>query len=608
MTPVSDPADFAEYEAQWGRVRDALRSEFGDAAFYSWLKPLSLAAVTEGRVTIAVPTRFMRDWVVSHYADRIRVLWSWENPAVRRVDISVAGAWGAADPASAKAAAARAAGAKAAEDDAVAPVVPPAANGPRAGGAAIYNGEGYNGEGRGGISGGYVTGGYGGGAPLPPRSSKPSPAPAGQSRPAGGPANQPGGHQPTGHQSGGHQSGGHQSTGHNASGRGSSGHDGTGSGPVAYGAGRNGRSGAQAAPMSEAEADAEASHRAAERIDQWSAGLDPRFTFDNFVCGKPNELAHAAALRVAESETVQFNPLFLYGGVGLGKTHLMHAIAWHIRGRNPRRKVVYMSAEKFMYEFIRALRYKDTMAFKEQFRSVDVLMIDDVQFISGKDSTQEEFFHTFNALVDQNRQIVVSGDRSPSDLDGMEERLRSRLGWGMVADIHPTTYELRLGILQQKADQLGAVVPGKVLEFLAHKIASNVRELEGALNRVVAHATLVGRAITLETTQEVLQDLLRANERRLTIEDIQKRVAEHFNIRVSDMHSARRSRAIARPRQVAMYLAKQLTQSSLPEIGRKFGGRDHTTVMHAVKKVEELGSQDSSFADDIELLRRMLES
>ncbi len=339
-----------------------------------------------------------------------------------------------------------------------------------------------------------------------------------------------------------------------------------------------------------------------------SAPLDARFTFDNFVTGKPNELAFAAARRVAESETVPFNPLFLYGGVGLGKTHLMHAIAWDIRQRHPQRKVLYLSAEKFMYQFIRALRFRDTVAFKDLFRSVDVLMIDDVQFISGKDSTQEEFFHTFNALVDNNRQVVISADKSPTNLDGLEERLRSRLGWGLVADIHPTDYELRLGILQSKAERMAAEIPPKVLEFLAHKISSNVRELEGAMNRIMAHSTLVGRAITLEMVQDVLQDLLRANDRRVTIEEIQRQVATHYNIRISDMYSARRSRAIARPRQVAMYLSKQLTQRSLPEIGRKFGGRDHTTVMHAVKKVDELRSTDRHFDADVDLLRRMLES
>jgi len=235
-------------------------------------------------------------------------------------------------------------------------------------------------------------------------------------------------------------------------------------------------------------------------------------------------------------------------------------------------------------------------------------MIDDVQFISGKESTQEEFFHTFNALVDQGRQIVISADKSPSDLEGMEERLISRLNCGLVADIHATTYELRLGILLSKAEQLSVTVPAKVMEFLAHKITANVRELEGALNRVVAHSQLVGRQISLEATQDVLHDLLRANDRRITIEEIQKRVASHFNIRTSDMHSARRARSVARPRQVAMYLAKQLTARSLPEIGRKFGGRDHTTVMHAVKKVDELCEGDVSFAEDVELLRRMLEN
>jgi chromosomal replication initiator protein len=261
-----------------------------------------------------------------------------------------------------------------------------------------------------------------------------------------------------------------------------------------------------------------------------------------------------------------------------------------------------------MYQFVRALRTKDTMAFKEQFRSVDVLMIDDVQFIGGREATQEEFFHTFNALVDQNRQVIISADKSPSDLEGVEERMRSRLGWGLVADIHPTTYELRLGILQAKAEHSSIDIPVKVLEFLAHKITSNVRELEGALNRILAHATLVGRPVTLETTQEVLHDLLRANDRRVTIEEIQKRVSAHFNVRIADMHSARRARAVARPRQVAMYLSKQLTSRSLPEIGRKFGGRDHTTVMHAVRKVEELKATDASFAEDVELLRRMLEA
>ena len=458
-----------QIQSQWARVRGKLRAEMGETAYKNWLKKLTLLQVRGQDVEMAVPTRFVRDWIVSHYQDRLRALWQAENPGLKGIEIIV-------------------------DSSSLA---------------------------------GLVDG-----------------------RPAGRTVE------------------------------------------------------AETAPAIEF---ARKDTNEAPAGNFFGAVLDPRLTFEDFVVGKSNELAYAAAYRVADSKTVPFNPLFLYGGVGLGKTHLMHAIAWHIRKKSPESRAIYLSAEKFMYQFVRALRDKNTMAFKEQFRSVDVLMIDDVQFISGKDSTQEEFFHTFNALVDQNRQVVISADKSPSDLEGMEERMKSRLGWGLVADIHPTTYELRLGILQAKAERMKIETPPKVMEFLAHKITSNVRELEGALNRIMAHSQLVGRPITLETTQEVLHDLLRANDRRVTIEEIQKRVAEHFNIKVSDMHSARRSRAVARPRQVAMYLAKQLTPRSLPEIGRKFGGRDHTTVMHAVRKVEELRSADSSFAEDVELLRRMLE-
>ncbi len=475
---------------QWQRVKARLREEFGEAAYRSWLSSLTLSNLADGAVTIEVPTRFLRDWIMAHYADRIRALWMGENRSVSRVDILV--------------------GEKPTE--------------------SLTDLDEFDVE---------------------------------------GDARQP-----------------------------IMDLDQEGSAP-SFAVGNTVLSG-QAALLNDGDREI-------------GGPLDARLTFENFVVGKPNELAHAAARRVAESvvgpqHVAPFNPLFLYGGVGLGKTHLMHAIAWHIRMHNPSRRVIYLSAEKFMYQFIKALRFKDTMAFKEQFRSVDVLMIDDVQFISGKDSTQEEFFHTFNALVDQNHQVVISADKSPSDLEGMEERMKSRLGWGLVADIHPTTYELRLGILQAKAEQRQTEIPAKVLEFLAHKITSNVRELEGALIRIAAHSQLVGRAITLESAQDVLHDLLRANDRRITIEEIQKCVAEHFNIRLADMHSARRSRAVARPRQVAMYLCKQLTARSLPEIGRKFGGRDHTTVMHAVRKVDELLESDSAMAEDVELLRRMLEN
>ena len=365
---------------------------------------------------------------------------------------------------------------------------------------------------------------------------------------------------------------------------------------------------AQSAPRMSQQKSTSANPGAKPGAETLGAGLDPRYTFANFVVGKPNELAFAVARRTAESATVAFNPLFLYGGVGLGKTHLMHAIAWHIRERDPSRNVVYLSAEKFMYRFVQALRFRDTMSFKEQFRSVDVLMIDDVQFISGKDSTQEEFFHTFNALVEDGRQVIISADKSPTDLEGMEERLRSRLGWGMVADIHPADYELRLGILQSKAERARITVPDKVLEFLAHRISSNVRELEGALTRIAAHASLVGREITIDSAAELLSDLLRASSRQISIDEIQKQVAAHYDVRVAEMFSARRARNIARPRQVAMYLAKTLTSLSYPEIGRRFGGRDHTTVMHAVRSIEGLINTDDSINEDVQLLRSLLAS
>lgn len=372
---------------------------------------------------------------------------------------------------------------------------------------------------------------------------------------------------------------------------------------------------APAAPVAAADT-ARRQAAAAARADDGetlSAPLDSRFTFDSFVVGKPNELAHAAARRVAEGGPVTFNPLFLYGGVGLGKTHLMHAIAHEIRVKRPNLRVLYLSAEQFMYRFVQALRERQIMDFKEMFRSVDVLMVDDVQFIAGKDSTQEEFFHTFNALVDQNKQIVISADRAPGEIKDLEDRIKSRLQCGLVVDLHPTDYELRLGILQQKAEfyrgqYAGLVLADGVLEFLAHRITTNVRVLEGALTRLFAFASLVGREITLELAQDCLADILRQSERKITIEEIQRKVAEHYNVRLADLIGPKRVRTIARPRQIAMYLAKQLTPRSLPEIGRRFGGRDHTTIMHGVKKIEELMAQDSQMAEDLQLLRRLLES
>ena len=348
------------------------------------------------------------------------------------------------------------------------------------------------------------------------------------------------------------------------------------------------------------------------RVDEIAgAPLDSRFTFDTFIVGKPNELANAAARRVAEGGPVTFNPLFLYGGVGLGKTHLMHAIAHELQRRSPELNVLYLSAEQFMYRFITALRDRKMMDFKQLFRSVDVLMVDDVQFMAGKDSTQEEFFHTFNALVDAGKQIIISADRAPGEIKDLEERIKSRLQCGLVVDLHPTDYELRLGILQSKVDVYRAQYPNLeisagVLEFLAHRISTNVRVLEGALTRLFAFASLVGREITLELTQDCLSDVLKASDRKVTVEEIQRRVSEHYNIRLSEMIGPKRVRTYARPRQMAMYLAKHMTSRSLPEIGRRFGGRDHTTVMHGVRRIEELKATDSQIADDLELLRRSL--
>ena len=343
------------------------------------------------------------------------------------------------------------------------------------------------------------------------------------------------------------------------------------------------------------------------------APLDSRFTFDRFVVGKPNELAHAAARRVSTGDAGAFNPLFLYGGVGLGKTHLMHAISVELQQMSPDLKVVYLSAEQFMYRFIQALRDKQMMNFKEIFRSVDVLMVDDVQFIAGKESTQDEFFHTFNALIDQKKQIVISADRAPGEINGLEERIRSRLQCGLVVDLHPTDYELRLGILQDKVQNYRLKytdldIANGVLEFLAHKITTNVRVLEGALTRLFAFSSLVGRQITLDMAQESLADILRASDRKVTMDEIMKKICHYYNVRMSDLLSPRRSRNIARPRQMAMYLSKNMTSRSYPEIGKQFGNRDHTTVMHAVRKIEELKSQDSQVSDDAELLRRMLEA
>jgi chromosomal replication initiator protein len=341
-----------------------------------------------------------------------------------------------------------------------------------------------------------------------------------------------------------------------------------------------------------------------------SLPVEQRYTFESFVVGKSNELAYNAAHAVAEPGPIGFNPLFLHGTTGLGKTHLMHAIGNAFLARQPNAKVAYLSAEKFMVEFLAALRAKDTIAFKQRLRSVDLLMIDDVQFIAGKESTQEEFFHTMNEIISAGKRLVITADRSPQNLEGIQERILSRMAWGLVADINPADYELRLNILHAKLAGMNQAiaVPAEVVEFLARKITANVRELEGALNRVIAYAALVGKPVTLDFTRETLADLLRAHEKKLTIDEIQRKVAEHYRLKMTDLLSARRAREVARPRQVAMYLAKKLTPRSLPEIGRRFGGRDHTTVMHAVKRIEELRVTDREIDADVSHLTRLLDA
>ena len=340
--------------------------------------------------------------------------------------------------------------------------------------------------------------------------------------------------------------------------------------------------------------------------------LNSALTFDTLVEGTANRMARAAAMHVSGMPGHLYNPLFIYGGVGLGKTHLMHAVGNRLLADRPGAKVLYIHAEQFVSDVVKAYQRKTFDEFKERYHSLDLLLIDDVQFFAGKDSTQEEFFHTFNALVDQSKQIVISADRAPGEIKDLEDRIKSRMQCGLVVDLHPTDYELRLGILQQKVDYYrqqyrGLVLANGVLEFLAHRITTNVRVLEGALTRLFAFASLVGREITLDLAQDCLADILRASDRKLTIEEIQRKVAEHYNIRLSDMIGPKRVRNIARPRQIAMYLSKQLTLRSLPDIGRRFGGRDHTTIMHGVRKIEELMTTDSQLSDDLQLLRRLLQ-
>ncbi len=334
--------------------------------------------------------------------------------------------------------------------------------------------------------------------------------------------------------------------------------------------------------------------------------LNPNFTFDNFVEGKSNQLAKAAALQVADNPGHAYNPLFIYGGVGLGKTHLMHAIGNQILANRPEAKVVYLHSERFVQDMIKALQHNAIDAFKSHYRSVDALLIDDIQFFANKERSQEEFFHTFNALLESQQQVILTCDRYPKEIDGLEERLKSRFGWGLPIAIEPPELETRVAILQKKAEQSGVELPSEVAFFIAQRLRTNVRELEGALRRVIANAQFTGRPITLEFAKEALRDLLALQDKLVTIENIQKTVADYFKIRQSDLLSRRKSRSIARPRQIAMALAKELTNHSLPEIGEAFGGRDHTTVLHACRKVKELRETDQQIEVDYSNLLRTL--
>lgn len=440
-------------------LRPMLRREFGDTAYRSWIAPIEAVSLKAGTLELAVPTRLIRDWVKSHYADYIRNLWSQQVAPLARVDIVINAA------------------AKTRTTAFAAPAV----------------------------------------------------------------ANQ------------------------NAA--------------------------------------------AAESVliaDTVSSPLDPRYTFDNFVIGSANELAAAAMRKTVESETVSFNPLYIHGSFGHGKTHLLQAAAHLVRGNKDEKRVVYMSAEKFMYHFVRALRLKDTMAFKERVRSVDILMIDDIQFICGKEQTQAEFLQTFKALIDMGKQVIVTADRAPSDLEGIDDALKSRLAGGLAIEIKPADADLRFAVLKSKCALLKRALPDDALNLLSSKITSSIRELEGALNRLIAFAEFTGKPMTYDTAEELMKDLLRAQERKVSIEEIQKKVAEHYRIRLADLLSPRRARPVARPRQVAMYLAKVLTTHSLPEIGRKFSGRDHTTIIHGIRKIEALMDIDANLKSDVDALKRAM--
>jgi chromosomal replication initiator protein len=467
-------------QERWQRVKNRLRAELGEDVFSSWFARMDLEAVDAGAVRLSVPTRFLRNWIQSHYSERVLGNWQTEEPAITRLELSVRS-------------------------------------------AAIR--------------------------PLAPKPKLEVPALA-----------------------------------------------------------RNGRDGAQNGGELRASVPYMSVHEALG-----GSPLDPRLAFETFIVGRSNTLAHAAARQVATSrrgDQLMFNPLYVHAGVGLGKTHLLQAITW--AGNGSDRKMLYLTAERFMYGFVSALRTQTTLAFKEAVRAIDVLVIDDMQFLQGR-STQAEFCHTLNALIDAGRQVVIASDRPPSDLESLDDRVRSRLAGGLVVEIGSLGEELRLEILKSRIAAAcihhpGFDVPAPVLVFIAKSVTHNGRDLEGAVNRLLAHSKLTGQAVTLEMAEREMRDLIRpAEPKRVRIEDIQRVVARQYNVSRADLLSSRRTANVVRPRQVAMYLAKILTLRSLPEIGRRFGGRDHTTVLHAVRKIEALAGNDSAFAEEIEALKRQLQ-
>lgn len=469
-------------QERWQRVKNRLRSELGEDVFTSWFGRMELDASENGVIRLSVPTRFLRNWIQSHYSERVLVKWQEEDPEISRLELSVRSA--AIRPLVAK------------------PKVP----GPEMPARELRDGMANGAEMRASVP--FMTV-----------------------------------------------------------------HEALGGSP-----------------------------------------LDPRLSFETFIVGRSNTLAHAAAKQVATSrrgEPLMFNPLYVHAAVGLGKTHLLQAITW--AGNNGGdRKVLYLTAERFMYGFVSALRSQTTLAFKEAVRAIDVLVIDDLQFLQGR-STQAEFCHTLNALIDAGRQVVIASDRPPADLESLDDRVRSRLAGGLVVEIGSLGEELRLEILKSRiaAARLhhpGFEVPAPVLAFVAKSITHNGRDLEGAVNRLLAHSKLTGQPVTLEMAEREMRDLIRpAEPKRVRIEDIQRIVARQYNVSRADLLSSRRTANVVRPRQVAMYLAKVLTLRSLPEIGRRFGGRDHTTVLHAVRKIENLAGNDSAFAEEIEALKRQLQ-